>query len=556
MNRKTIHQRYLSVLLLLVAGLFGSAAIAQPTTAADAPAPGPLTRCDDAFYPSLTWRRCANQNARVSLENITRHGDLLLGVVASTLQFQHKRNAALRRDRERNPNPNTCTTIVLCPVDPRVQISRWKDHGGRVQSVFFTSRSGGTLSGHVWATVDGPDKRPGIVVIDGSILGYEQSYWYVAQSLAKAGFVVMTFDSQGLGSSDQFGEAPDTLEDAFGGTPVLGLFDSSAGTGGLGGNGLPFYDGGEDALNFFLATPEKTYEPVQSRSTGTSHAAKQKRRVTAGFDNAFNPFWKILDSSSIGIAGHSYGAVAASWLLQHDDRLTTAVAWDNLCVPTSPSRDELAAVLSAGVFGPGQPSLLPAAYGIPRDCFGAPAGPAPEITKPALGITSDYLFLPVPYSHPPDRQFKSAASLDYSDQGVDTGTIVIRGGTHLDYNDAPGLLPSSLRGPDLMTWYTVAWFKKYLQHDPVGDQMLLTARWRNDSRAQAVDPADDPNLFSWHYQSRLSIHREDGTPFDCEDLRTGCDGQLTRADDGGPPDYSFHYVITHPGSFADPAATP
>lgn len=120
MKKTIIRRRYLAILTLCIAGLSGPgvAVAGQPANATDQPAPGPLTRCDDALYPSLTWRRCANQNARVSLENITRHGDLLLGVVASTLKFQHQRNAALRRDRERNPNPNTCTTIVLCPVDP------------------------------------------------------------------------------------------------------------------------------------------------------------------------------------------------------------------------------------------------------------------------------------------------------------------------------------------------------------------------------------------------------------------------------------------------------
>jgi predicted alpha/beta hydrolase len=39
-----------------------------------------------------------------------------------------------------------------------------------------------------------------------------EMYWYAAQALAKAGFVVLTFGPQGQGQSDTFGQEPDTLE--------------------------------------------------------------------------------------------------------------------------------------------------------------------------------------------------------------------------------------------------------------------------------------------------------------------------------------------------------
>ena len=62
-------------------------------------------------------------------------------------------------------------------------------------------------------------------------------YWYAAQALAKDGYIVMTFDAQGQGQSDTFGQAPDEDE----GFPAQT-------------DGRPFYDGTEDALDFFLST--------------------------------------------------------------------------------------------------------------------------------------------------------------------------------------------------------------------------------------------------------------------------------------------------------------
>ena len=503
--------------------------------------------CEVAPYPSLQWTQCEAQNVLISQENEIPDAAILPQVLAATLAYQAMRLKVVLTDPERQPNPNFCT--LPCPIDPRLQ--HWADGSGIVAPVLYTSRSGATMSGHVWATRSGPAKRPGIVIINGSIIGYDQVYWYAAQALAKAGFVVLTFDPQGEGMSDQFGQAPDQLEDAFAGTPALGLLGPIPATGpGLGGNGLPFYDGGEDALDFFLSTPSSPYVPIPSRTSGTSHNAKQQRRVAAGLNAAYNPLWQMLDPSSIGLAGHSYGAVASSWLAQQDPRVSAEVAWDSLCVPTWPSPDELLAFLGAPVNNPSDGIFF--LNGFAPECFTAPAPPAPAITKPALGLNGDYI-APVPYLVPPRPTDKALGSLTYTNNGVDSGNITIRGGSHLEFNDAPiGVLPASLRGIDLTTWYTVAWFAKYLQHDPKADAMLLTARWRDDAATGAVDPGKDPNLYSWHYKSRLDLTLANGQHYDCEDLRDGCSGQLTPAEDCGPAAYSFVAIDTAP----DTAPTP
>jgi dienelactone hydrolase len=448
-------------------------------------------------------------------------------VATATAAYDQQLDTISVKDPGRHPNPNFCTGQA-CLVDP--DLAHFAAHGGIVDPVLFTNRAGATLSGHVWATVAGPAKRPAIVIVNGSIIGYEQLWWYLAQALAQDGYVVLTFDTQGEGMSDQLGQAPDQTEEAFAGTPVLGPQ--------LGGNGLAFYDGGEDALNFLLSTPTSPYLPVPSRGTGTSHVARQRQRVAAGLDSAYDPLWKLIDRNEIGITGHSYGAEAASWLGQSDPRIKAVVALDNLCEPVSPSPTELRAILGA----PGNKQGL---FELPPECFGAPPGPAPPVTKPALGISSDYLLTPEPYVEPPDPGAKEQASLAASKAGVDSGAIMIRGGTHYEFADYPsGVIPATLRGIDIGSWYTTAWFDKYLKHERSADARLLTGRWRDDAAGGAVDPSHDPNLYSYHYHSRLDIHLSDGHVFDCENLRAGCAGQTTPSTDCGPNSYSFRAVDT------------
>src|SRR3954469_390853 len=191
------------------------------------------------------------------------------------------------KDPERNFITNLCASGEDgCAGD--VRLYDWGPKGyGMVKPILFTARNGATLSGHVWATKAGPARRPGIVITNGSVQANEQMYWWAAQALAKAGYVVMTFDPQGQGQSDDFGEDPDRQE----GFPAQT-------------DGRPFFDGTEDAINFFLSDPQHPYEAVPSCDSGTSHAPKQDRRAKAGLNAAYNPYWQMLDASRIGLAGH------------------------------------------------------------------------------------------------------------------------------------------------------------------------------------------------------------------------------------------------------------
>jgi len=442
-----------------------------------------------------------------------------------SLENQNEANMALLRDPERN-FINLCGSgFDGCAGD--VRLYDWGPKGyGIVRPVLFTARDGATISGHVWATRSGPARRPGVVITNGSVQADEQMYWYAAQTLAKDGYVVMTFDPQGQGQSDIFGEGDDRFE----GVPAQT-------------DGRPFFDGTEDAIDFFFSTAKHPYEPVPSCSTGTSHAPKQNRRVAAGLDAAYNPLGGMVNPSRLGLVGHSYGAAGVSYIAQWDPRVDAVVAWDNLS-DTDPNG-------GANGFPPGE-----------QPC---PADPSQRqvvpITKPALGMSADYFLPPTPNTAQPDPEAKTAQSVKYSDAGVDSGELIIRGGSHLDFSFVPNpALGASLRGPDMIDWYTSAWFDKYVKGDLSADKRLLSDRWFSDAQEAAVDPEGDGNMFSRYYRSRLDITMADGTRFDCEDIRpdamrpsapstypaSTCPGFVPRAQDGWPGDYDYVKIDASP----------
>jgi dienelactone hydrolase len=429
-------------------------------------------------------------------------------------------------DPERNFITNLCASGEDgCAGD--VRLYDWGPKGyGIVKPVLFTARNGATLSGHVWATKAGPARRPGIVITNGSVQANEQMYWYVAQALAKDGYVVMTFDPQGQGQSDDFGESPDQQE----GFPAQS-------------DGRPFFDGTEDAINFFLSDAKHRYEPVPSCETGTSHAPKQNRRVAAGLNTAYNPLAGKLNRNHLGLAGHSYGAAGVSYIGQWDPRVDAVVAWDNL-----QGTDPNAAFIGS--------------RGAEKPCPADPSQRTPAaITKPALGISADYFLPPTPNTSQPDPEAKTARSVTYSDAGVDSGELIIRGGSHLDFSWIPNPgFGASLRGADMIDWYTSAWFDKYVKGDPHADRRLLSDRWFNDAQEAAVDPDADGNMFSRYYRSRLDIGLSAGGRFDCEDFRPDpmrpdspstypvntCSGFVPRLQDGWAGEYDYVAIATSP----------
>jgi dienelactone hydrolase len=445
-----------------------------------------------AFDPALE----AKNFAKVTERNVYVTGDpgfqarLLQQNALAPVQFAQLKAA----DPERDPLNICAIRSQECAGD--VRFYDWASKGYGVQTpVVFTARSGAVISGSVWSTVAGPPKRPGVVITTGSVQAPETLYWGIAANLAKAGYVVLTYDVQGQGQSDTLGEAPDAQE----GVP------SQA--------GQPFFDGTEDALDFLLSTPGSPYDPRPScgnanGGVGTDHSPKHDRRVADGLDAAYNPAHGLVDPSRVGIAGHSLGASAVSFIGQKDPRVDAIVAYDNLSAP-----DE-------GVFG-GQ------------EC---PSNPdsrlVPPITKPAMGISNDYGLTPTPYTSDPDPQGKNAGSRAYSDAGVDNMQVNIRGGTHYESSLIPGnttvvLGTGTRRGQDLVTWYTLAWLDKYVMGDSGADARLLTDRWCDDDLTREVDRNDDGNMYSFYFRSRQDFALAGGGRATSEDMRSECPEDAT-----------------------------
>lgn len=369
------------------------------------------------------------------------------------------------RDPSRHPITTCAPRYNACAGDTRTY-----DWGGRIGlsvPVLWKNRQGAQISGTVWSAFRpsgvAPARGPLVVITTGSAGAPETIYWTQAQALAKHGYVVLTWESQGQGRSDTFGPGP-------GGVPSEDYAN--------------FRDGTSEALDFGLS--------------------------------ARNPLRELVDPTRVGLAGHSYGAVAVSEIASRDARVDAVVAWDWLA-------PDVCDVYELGT----------------QDfCVGRPRRPLPP-RVPGLNVSNDYDFTGSPTTSDPDRDARGRAVDPFAARGVDVMSVVIRGGTHYECPYIPNeALGATLRGIDLCGWYTLAWFDKYLRGDPTADARLLSDRWRHDALGAQVDPGHDADALSFYYRSRAAFHRDDGSPYRCDDLRTGCPGQVPQAEDCYPGAFS------------------
>ncbi|MCU1600283.1 MAG: hypothetical protein JWO22_992 [Frankiales bacterium] len=273
--------------------------------------------------------------------------------------------------------------------------------GGTVTRVTFTSSDGAQLHGHLWMPPARARKPaagyPGVVITDGSVQAYEQLYYWAAQGLAQNGYQVLTYDVQGQGDSDLL-PAGCTPADCPG-VPYQQSYN--------------FYQGAEDSLSWFLSSK--------------------------------NPGAASLNRSRVGIAGHSLGAAAVSWVGQCDTRVKTIVAWDDLQPIT--------------VGDCSKNVTVPKAY------------QAKALHTPAIGMTNDYEFnvqpaTSVPNPHGGTNGGGGAGDKGYvqlAKAGIDSQLVSFRNGTHLTYSYIPLVLPSNQLSERFAFHYTLAWFDRYLR---------------------------------------------------------------------------------------------
>jgi dienelactone hydrolase len=381
----------------------------------------------------------------------------------------------------------------------------WPGTRGQRIRIAFTNRYGALLRGDVYAPLPGArdpysNRRlrgpyPAVVITTGSVQGSEKMYEWLAEDLAERGYVVLTYDVQGQGTSETFPHQGPQADFPY--------CDPTAKPVGQEQNGCPgvpfqqqanFVYGTEDAVDFMESTPEHPYP----------NPAKGSAQV-----NAHNPLWKLLDrrpdmhtatpgrTNKLAIVGHSLGAFAVSYVQGIDRRVEAVVALDKLTGPGSSfvgTNDAAAVVPGLGI---------QSEYGFNVEPYWMMGGSSITPTPTSLNQAPD-----------PLRE-ESTGFLPWRKAGVDSMVIVPRASTHLEYTDINYALPASRYGQDLASHYTQAWLDKYLKHQPSADERLLATKigYLEPSAGNLWSPVTlaRADRLSFYFCSGYGFHKADGS---------------------------------------------
>lgn len=449
---------------------------------------------EDPPYPSAAWsaREAANyartqEAPRQQAQDPAFQQRWKEQSATNFLAYQQRRV----EDPDWRSDGNLCATWgEQCTGDPfrYPGVDPFYEEEGEVEPVAFLDRGGARLSGRVWAPAgSGPgDALPLVVIINGSVQAPETLYWWGAQALARAGYVVVTFDPRGQGRSD-----------------------SSTPDGEPGSNANPdvFATNLIDAIDFALSTPDAPYEP------------------NAGDDRAttpHNPFWDRIDSERVGAIGHSLGARGVTVVQGVEpwpgtgeaNPIDVIVAWDNLGLTD----------------GGGSEGGLAGFATIPR--------------VPAMGQSGDYFLTPEPYTAPPEPDAKRQGFLQWQAAGVPSYQLVIEGGTHYEWSLLPTFPTTAWEpggpsgwGRPLAEHYTVAWMDRWLKQPAEPGHADADARLLADDALGPDGAATWRDRLSFYYRSSRDFPDRTGRDHVCEDIRLGCPAAARPdAPPGGAPD--------------------
>ncbi len=343
-------------------------------------------------------------------------------------------------------------------------------------TVAFVSRTGAKLVGRLWSD-EKAGEHPAVVITPGSIQGTQHMYWWAARTLAKAGYLVLTFDVQGQGESETFGHTNGKTY------PTAAGFPSQQQS--------TFVDGTVDALRFLFSIPSAPYVPG-------GWTAAQVRAERAAGDTTLawvNPMASSFDHANVGLAGHSAGAGAVSVVQQCSD---ASNLWRTLPVCTGRSFPIKAVV---GWDGLSSSRIVP--------------------VVPAMNQQADgYFFNPQPTFTAPDPTTHVAVLKAWAAKGIDVYALTVRGGTHIEWVDVPYILPSTTYGNRLADHYTLAWMQRYVSPNArtraAASAELLAAPRRTGASAQKPWRAD---FMSARYLGGFAFHDTNGALQKTNDLR-------------------------------------
>jgi dienelactone hydrolase len=467
----TTPRRHLVVAALALAGTLLAAppAAAAPASSSANPSPG---------SPAYMQRDIENMEAafgrnEAQLENPAYLPEFFLNAAALY--------AAQGTNQLENPTRPSLTAGSLIPgfAAPAPDREHWNGVRGQDIPVTFTATDGAALRGDVFAPLPGARDPytgqrlrgpfPGAVIVPGSIQASRNEYQWLAEDLAERGYIVLTFDVQGQGTSE-------TLPHQGTDPNLPGCTPGQTGSGQVTScDGVPseqdqnFIDSTENAISFFLSTPGSPYPNAQAATLAV---------------NDFNPLWDLFNhtpdthsatpgrTTRLALIGHSTGAVITSYLQGVDPRIETAVALDKITATANAISDDQAETGSLpGPVVPVVPTLgVQSEYGFePQPYFEAscssfepcPAAPGGSVAVPDLDAAPD-----------PNREEDTGFNT-WRAAGVDSMVIVPRASTHLIYTDSPPVLPASLNGQAMASYYVQAWLGWYLKHDlSAGFQLL------------------------------------------------------------------------------------
>ena len=202
---------------------------------------------------------------------------------------------------------------------------------------------------------------PGIVIVNGSVQASETLYWFAAQTLAKAGYVVLTFDPQNQGRSDsqRRGARPaGGLPGPERRPPVLRRRPGRAGL-------LPL-----DAVRAVPAASELQVGHLARAQAGAPRRPGAQRRLQP----AVAADRRLADRHRRALVRRRRRLLRRS----AGPRVKAVVAWDALREPSRPACEADRGPAST-----------------------RPSAPRRAITKPALNLTADYFIPPAPNASSP-----------------------------------------------------------------------------------------------------------------------------------------------------------
>ena len=419
--------------VLLATIVATAAAVIAPAALAGGPQPG-----------SSAYVARDAQNILDAYGRQTAPDGQLSATYLAALQSQVPQNVDQLLDQAALPNRPALTPGQFFPGwnSGNPYRTGWSGKRGLAVPVSFTNRYGALLIGTVFAPLPGardpysgrPLHRPypGVVITTGSIQGSERMYWWLAEDLAERGYVVLTYDVQGQGRSETFPHEGPVADLPFCAGPT-GPGETQVCDGVTAQQTSNFVYGTEDAISFFLSTPR---HPYPNRAAGTARVSKN------------NPLWALYDASPdrhpstpgrfshLGIAGHSLGATAVSYVQAVDKRVSAVVALDKLSATPG--------FTALGAMKPVVPSMgIQSEYGF-------------NVYPYVLSHGSSIAPQPGPPSEGPDpmRELKSGF-VAWRKAHVDSMVIVPRASTHLEYTDITLALPASRYGQDVASHYVL-----------------------------------------------------------------------------------------------------